>query len=153
MHNSKRTFTISALVLMGALLGACETVPYPERVAAYETKVKAEFVGKSVDALLLAKGPPESSYTLTDGRDVIQYLKERSYTTGGGTYTDYHTEVIGYKTFTRDNGTTKQIPITRQVPYLRTDPLVTHHEKCAQRFVISKAKIVEDFKWEGNSCF
>ena len=153
MRNLNKTFTISSLVFLGAILGACETVPYPERLANYEAKMRAEYVGKSVDALLLSMGPPESSFTLTDGRDVIQYVKERNYTTGGGTYTDYHTEIIGYKTFKRDDGTTKQIPITRQIPYLRTDPLVDHHEKCAQRFVISKAKTIEDFKWEGNSCF
>ena len=79
--------TLSAL----ALTAACETVPYDERVKAYEDSVALRFVGKSVDELILAFGPPNSSYKLSDGRDVLQYEVDRTYTTGGGSYTSYQT--------------------------------------------------------------
>lgn len=146
-----KIFGILGLSLIA--LTACETVPYADRVAAYEAKMNSDFVGKSVDNLIFALGPPQSSYPLTDGRDVIQYSFEESETRGGGTHMDYETIVIGYRTHTRQDGSTKQVPITKQIPYMRTDPVYTVHKNCIKRFTVTKEKLVEGFKWEGNSCF
>jgi len=133
-------------------LGACETVPYAERVAAYEASVNAQFVGKSADELVLALGPPMSSFKLSDGRDVFQYARDNTYTTGGGSYTSYESytrrrEVI------RPDGTVQVIKDRESVPVQRVEPLRTVSEVCVRRFVMSKDGIVESFRWEGNDCF
>ncbi len=143
---------IVSIFALGAL-SACETVPYEERVAAFEGKMRADFVGKSVDSVIMAFGPPQSSFTLSDGKDMIQYSVEQSYTGGGDTYMSYESVVTGYTTYTRPNGTTKQIPIYTQVPVTRVNPVYTVHKKCVKRFIVGADKIVQDFRWEGNSCF
>ncbi len=141
-----------SIFAFASLIG-CETIPYEERVAAFEGKMRADFVGKSVDSLILALGPPQSSFTLSDGKDVIQYTMEQSYTGGGDTYMAYESIVTGYTTYTRPNGTTKQIPVYTQIPVQRVNPVYTVHKKCVKRFVVGTNKTVEDFRWEGNSCF
>lgn len=143
----------SIFALAAFLLAGCETIPYADRVAAFEAKINADFVGKSIDSLILAMGPPQSTYPLTDGREIAQYSFENSETRGGGSYMDYETITVGYSTYTRKDGTTKQIPITKQIPYWRTEPVYTVYQKCVKRFVITQDKKVEAFKWEGNSCF
>lgn len=148
----KLYFGLLGLLAFGAL-GACETIPYEERVAAFEGKMRADFVGKSVDNLILAFGPPQSSFTLSDGKEMFQYSMEQSYTGGGDTYMAYESVITGYTTYTRPNGTTKQIPIYTQVPVTRVNPVYTVHKKCVKRFVVGQDKLVQEFRWEGNSCF
>eukprot|EP01031_Cornospumella_fuschlensis_P009084 gene9084-11158_t len=72
-----------------AFAAACETVPFEERAKAYEDQMAQRFVGKSADELVLAFGPPQSSYKLTDGRDVLQYEQKRTSTQGGASYTSF----------------------------------------------------------------
>ena len=136
----------------GLALSACQTIPYPERLATFETQMKERFVGKSVDELILAFGPPGSSYTLSDGRDVVQYLEERTSTSGGDSYTTYDT-ASRVRVVTDKNGNPQRIVETFQVPRTEISPIYTSHQKCAKRFIVSKQKIVEGFAWEGNSCF
>lgn len=145
-------YLLVSIFAFGAL-SACETVPYEERVAAFEGKMRADFIGKSVDTLILAFGPPQSSFPLSDGKEMLQYSMEESYTGGGDTYMSYESVITGYSTYTRPNGTTKQIPIYTQVPVTRVNPVYTVHKNCTKRFVIGPDKLVQDFKWEGNSCF
>jgi hypothetical protein len=149
---SKSGLKIGALAILLAL-GACQTIPYAQRAANFETKMRTDFIGKSKDNIVLAFGVPHSSYMLTDGREVAQYFEEKTYTTGGGTYTDYEYVVVGTRSVEQKDGSVKQVPITRAIPYLRTDPITTHHQECTRRFVIGKDKNIEDFKWQGNSCF
>jgi hypothetical protein len=135
-----------------ALTAACETVPYEERVKAYEDSVAMRFVGKSVDELILAFGPPNSSYKLSDGRDVLQYEVDRTFTTGGGSYTSYETQ-----TRTRrvrdDDGTVRRVEERYTVPVQNVEPIRTINQECVRRFVVSQDKRVETFRWQGNSCF
>ncbi len=150
--NSK--FGLCSALLLGAslALSACQTIPYPERLAAFENQMKDRFVGKSVDQLILAFGPPESSYTLSDGRDVVQYKDERTITSGGDSYTSF--ETASRVRVVRDkNGNPQRIVETYHVPTTNISPVYTSHQKCAKRFIVSKQKIVEGFAWEGNSCF
>ena len=140
--------TLSAL----ALTAACETVPYDERVKAYEDSVALRFVGKSVDELILAFGPPNSSYKLSDGRDVLQYEVDRTYTTGGGSYTSYETQTRTRRV--RDNdGNVRNVEERVTVPVQNVEPIRTVNQDCVRRFVVSQDKRVETFRWQGNACF
>jgi hypothetical protein len=150
-HTMKRlliALTLSAL----ALTAACETVPYEERVKAFEDSIAARFVGKSVDELILAFGPPQSSYKLSDGRDVLQYESDRTFTTGGGSYTSYQTATRTRQV--RDNdGTVRNVEERQTIPVQNVEPIRTVNQLCTRRFVVSHDKRVETFRWEGNSCF
>ena len=140
--------TFSAL----ALTSACETVPYEERVKAYEDSVALRFVGKSSDELILAFGPPNSSYKLSDGRDVLQYEIDRTFTTGGGSYTSYESRTRTRQV--RDNdGTVRNIEERVSYPVQNIEPIRTINQVCTRRFVVGQDKRVETFRWQGNSCF
>lgn len=143
---------LSTFLFAVLALSACQTTSIAERRAAFELDMNTRFVGKSADALVLAFGPPHSSYTLTDGREVAQYREERSSTSGGDSYTSYDTvsrsrEIIG------PNGARRVVTDLQQVPVTSITPIQTRFELCVRRFVISKEKVVEAFAWEGNSCF
>jgi hypothetical protein len=147
----KRTlfaFALSAL----ALTAACETVPYEERVKAFEDSVTARFVGRSVDELILAFGPPQSSYKLSDGRDVLQYENDKTFTTGGGSYTSYET-VTRNRQIREADGTVRTVQDRQSIPVTNTSPIQTINQVCTRRFVVSQDKRVETFRWQGNSCF
>ena len=144
---------LSAIFVSATLaLSACQTTPYPERRAAYELDMNTRFVGKSADIMVLAFGPPHSSYTLTDGREVAQYRDERTNTSGGGTYTSYDT-VSRAREIINPDGTRRLVYENMQIPTTNITPIQTRHLLCVRRFVISRDKIVESFAWEGNSCF
>lgn len=147
----KRLLTILAFSIL-ALTAACETVPYEERVKAFEDGVTARFVGRSVDELILAFGPPNSSYKLSDGRDVLQYESDRTFTSGGGSYTSYNT-VTRTRRIRESDGTVRNVEEQQTVPVQNVEPIRTYNQVCIRRFVITPDKRVETFRWQGNSCF
>ena len=150
----KTTPIALTLVLTGLALclAGCETVPYPERAAAYEAGMTARFVGKSSDELVLAFGPPQSSYVLSDGRNVLQYEFDRSSTRGGDTYTTYQ-HVQRARTITDNAGNTRVVQVTETIPVTNATPIYTVNQTCIRRFVVGQNHIVESFRWQGNSCF
>lgn len=152
MQIRSKSILLASIAISIFALSGCETIPYPERVATYEGEMRARFVGKSADELVLAFGPPHSSYTLSDGRDVLQYTKERTTTSGGDSYTSYDTAYRTREVRDKD-GTVRTISESYQVPRTNISPVYTNHERCVRRFVVTKEKIVEAFAWEGNSCF
>jgi hypothetical protein len=150
-HTMKRLLTALTFSAL-ALTAACETVPYEERVKAFEDSIAARFVGKSVDELILAFGPPQSSYKLSDGRDVLQYESDRTFTTGGGSYTSYQTATRTRQVRDKD-GTVRNVEERETIPVQNVDPIRTINQLCTRRFVVAADKRVETFRWEGNSCF
>jgi hypothetical protein len=147
----KRLLTILTFSAL-ALTAACETVPYGERVKAFEDGVTARFVGRSVDELILAFGPPNSSYKLSDGREVLQYESDRTFTAGGGSYTSYNT-VTRTRRIRESDGTVRNVEEQQTVPVQNVEPIRTYNQVCTRRFVVTPEKRVEAFRWQGNSCF
>lgn len=141
-------FTIAALTSTAA----CETIPYEERVKAFEDSINLRFVGRSVDDLILAFGPPNSSYKLSDGRDVLQYEIDRTFTTGGGSYTSYQTETRTRQVREND-GTVRNVEERQTIPVQNVEPIRTVNQVCTRRFVVTPDKQVVDFRWQGNACF
>jgi hypothetical protein len=147
----KRLLTAVAISVL-TLTAACETVPYEDRVKAFEDSVTARFVGKSVDELILAFGPPNSSYKLSDGRDVLQYEIDRTFTSGGGSYTSYQTATRTRQVRDSD-GTVRNVEESHSVPVQNYEPIRTYNQVCTRRFVVTQDKRIEAFRWQGNSCF
>ena len=135
-----------------ALTAACETIPFEERAKAYEDQMAQRFVGKSADELVLAFGPPQSSYKLTDGRDVLQYEQKRTNTQGGESYTSFR-EVTRFRTETDAAGNVRTVQYNESVPVTNSSPVYTVNQNCIRRFVVANDKKVESFRWEGNACF
>ncbi|MCU0882252.1 MAG: hypothetical protein MUF14_06250 [Hyphomonadaceae bacterium] len=143
----------AALVMAGlAGLAGCQTVPHAERVAAYETAMKTRFVGKSSDELVLTLGPPDSSFKLSDGREVFQYENRSEFIGGGETYTDWVTRT-SYRTVRSSDGSRVRVPAHVSIPVVRTTPIYSRTNVCINRFVVDVNSTVEDFRWEGNACF
>lgn len=148
-----RKTTLIAVALAGVLgAAACETIPYEERVAAYEASVRQRFVGQSADTLVLALGPPDSTFTLSDGRDLFQYSLDETRTRGGDSYTAYETSTRVREVRAPD-GTVSQVEERISVPVVRTNPIYTERRTCTRRFIIDQNDVVQDFAWQGNACF
>lgn len=145
--------TVKLLVVgLGIFASACETIPYEDRVKAYEDSMTARFVGQSADVLVLTYGPPSSSYKLTDGREVLQFEFQTSSTVGGESYTSLE-NVTRSRVITDRDGTSRTVQETRTIPIVNTSPIRTINRDCKRRFVVGLDKKVERFNWEGNSCF
>ncbi len=141
-------------LLGGALLGlfaigisACETIPYQTRLDNFEGPIKAKYIGQSVDNVVLDMGPPSSSYTLSDGREIIQYSSRRTdRSSAGGTI------ALGTSFGHYYNRGSVLMAWPMFSPYYN-DGYSERELVCIKRFMVNKDKKVEDFRWEGNSCF
>ena len=114
-------------VVAGALLAACATEEHYNRML-------AGWVGRPLDDLMIQWGPPDKTATLSRGGKVIEYDRRRTVTTGG--YTRYEP--------VRTDDETIWIPV--EVPGRE------RHLRCATRFVISPADIIESWSHDGNDC-
>lgn len=133
---------VSALVAFG--LSACETVPNAEKAKMYDSAMRAKFIGKSFDEVVLTFGPPSSNYQMNDGRIMYQYsLSQTSLYSPGGTihYGGYYGS--RHSAFGLGFG----------FPFGFSNGVNEYKRDCTRRFIVNNAKIVEDFKFEGNACF
>ncbi len=116
-------------VFAGALLAACAT-------EAHYNRMLAGWVGRPLDDLMMQWGPPDKTATLSRGGKVIEYDRERIVTTGG--YTQYEPVIT--------DGDKDSILVPVAVPSQE------HHLRCATRFVVSPAGIIESWSHDGNDC-
>lgn len=114
--------TIAAVTLIGMALSACETTE------GYEQMLNT-WLGKPVDRLVEAWGPPQASYTYGDGRRSLQY-SEKS--------TRYYPPMTSYDPYSGRQTTVFD-------GYARDMSCVTTFEADAQG-------IIRSWKWHGNSC-
>jgi hypothetical protein len=132
---------------LALILGACQTVPYQTKVDNFEAPIRAKYVGKSVDNVVLDMGPPNSNYTLSDGREVLQYSKKRMDRTSMGGTIAIGTGFGGY----HNRGS-----VVMAWPFFSPFYDNSYNERelvCVKRFLVDKDKKVTDFRWEGNACF
>jgi hypothetical protein len=112
------------------MISACATT------ANYEN-ILGTWVSQPVDKLVMAWGPPQSSYTLSDGGRVIEYLRQ------GTAYMPMSTPQYG--TVWGSGGTvgTYSGAGTTYVPVQRW---------CKTRFVVNPQGYIMNWQWEGNRC-
>lgn len=142
----KHLASLAMLCLLA--VGGCATT------ANYE-KILQSWVGAHVDRLVTSWGPPQSSFRLSDGAQVLEYTNQRTVQGGGYTYTQpqttYHSGSAsaygtygGYASGTYSGTSTTYVQ--RQTPVYNI-PLT-----CKTRFTVNPQGIITNWAWEGNNC-
>jgi hypothetical protein len=127
-------------MLMFAMLTGC--VSMEQRKATFNQSLDI-YVGKNADELVLAKGPPTSSFTLSTGAKVFEYSHSQTVNRGGDTYTTLQPVFVP----NANGGSWVSIPTQRATP------LSSYEYFCKVLFKISPANIVESWSAQGNGCY
>jgi len=127
-------------VLAALLLSGCASEA--QRKAKFYQSMDP-FVGGTADDLVLAKGPPSNSFTLTTGGRVFEYARNHSVTSGGGSYP------VGGPVLVRDRRGGSWI----STPAYRSFPVTTAEYYCKILVRISPTNNVESWSSEGNDCY
>ncbi|MGK2915114.1 MAG: hypothetical protein ACSLE5_11830 [Porticoccaceae bacterium] len=130
------------IVTVLALLMVSGCVSQEQRKAKFFQSMDA-FVGGTADDLVLAKGPPSNSFTLTTGGRVFEYSRNQTVTSGGGSYP------VAGSVFVGDRQGGGWI----SAPSYRTFPVTTSEYYCKILVKISPANLVESWSSEGNDCY
>lgn len=101
------------------------------------------YTGKNADNLVLAKGPPTSTFTLSTGERVFEYLSTNVVIRGGNNFTSFQPMFVPNTT----GGNWVQVP-TQQ-----STPISSYQYSCKILFRISRSNIVESWTAEGNGCY
>lgn len=107
------------------LLAACATTVRHEAAL-------AQWVGKPLDALVLEWGPPQGSYTLRDGRQVIEYRQQQIVRRPGWGRSMLHSPRIFYLLDEMDDEYSLR--------------------QCSTRFIVDAQGIIQQWAWDGNDC-
>lgn len=134
---------LSLLVLLiASLFGltGCGIAKRQQAKADFQSQMNG-LIGKSSDALILARGVPTSTASLSDGGKVLEYVKSRTETSGGGSYTQ--TRAI-YQ------------PATNSyiyVPVQQNIPIGSETMNCKIIVHVSSENKILSWKSEGNDCY
>lgn len=139
---------VTSLLLLVLAVAGCATT------ANYE-KILRSWVGVHVDRLVASWGPPQGSFKLSDGGQVLEYTDQRTMQLGGYTYTEpqttYHSGSAsaygsrgGYAYGTYSGRSTTYVQ--KQTPVYNI-PLT-----CRTRFTVNPQGIITKWSWEGNNC-
>lgn len=127
-------------VLMAALLVLSGCVSMEQRRSEFTASMDA-WVGKSLDELVQAKGPPTGSFTLSSGKRVIEYLRKDTMFVGGDAMTTM-TPV-----FVPNGGGWVYVPQQAYFP-ARSTTLT-----CKIVLTVTKENVIESWRAEGNDCY
>lgn len=140
----ERTIKAITLVALISLISGCATTKNYESIL-------DTWLGSSADDLVASWGPPQNSYTLSDGGKVLEYLKQDSFQIGGFTYsvpvTTHHSGTVSSYTSgisSYDGSSTTYVQ--------KQAPVHTITSKCITRFVVDAKHIINRWTWEGDAC-
>ena len=128
------------VMLLLATLASCTSLE--QRKASFAQTVDI-YVGKNADDLVLAKGPPSSSFTLSTGAKVFEYSRSQTVMRGGNSYTTMQPVYVP----NANGGSWVSVP-TQQAT-----PVSSFEYNCKILFKISPANIVESWSAQGNGCY
>lgn len=139
---------VTSLLLLVLGVAGCATT------ANYE-KILRSWVGVHFDRLVASWGPPQGSFKLSDGGQVLEYTDQRTMQLGGYTYTEPQTTYQsgsasaygsrgGYAYGTYSGTSTTYVQ--KQTPVYNI-PLT-----CRTRFTVNPQGIITNWSWEGNNC-
>jgi len=132
-------------LIAALLLSGCAST------ANYEASLQ-QWVGQPLDDLVLAWGPPQSSYTLRDGRQVVEYLRQRIINTPGFTWHHPHTIYQEGQTYNADGSPSGEYRGSSTIFLAEETPGDSHYLECRTRFIVSQQGDIQQWKWEGNDC-
>jgi len=101
------------------------------------------YVGRPVDELILARGVPSASASLSTGGRVLEYSSGRTSISGGYSYLTYTPVFVP-----NSSGGGTWI----SVPSHQTAPIHTSERRCKLTFEVSAAGKVLNWRAEGNDC-
>lgn len=113
-----------------------------EAIRKFQTEMDG-YVGKSVDELILVRGVPTATATLSSGGKVLEYSTQRSSVSGGYSYLTYTPVFVP-----NSSGGGTWI----SVPSHETAPISTSEWRCKLTFQISVDHKVLNWRAEGNDC-
>lgn len=135
---------VSALI---CFVSACATTAKYERVL-------NSWLGADSDRLVSAWGPPTSSYDLSNGGKVLEYVWQGNMQLGGYTYTVPQTtyyngnvNVYGNRGFAYGNYMGSSTTYVQQ-----TSPTYNIPLSCTTLFTTNSAGIITNWRWQGNNC-
>lgn len=128
------------ILIVFLLMTGCVTAEQKEAFKNTNDK----YVGKSADELIIDRGPPTSSATLSTGGKVFEYSNSNNVTSGGGS-----TTVSELVYVPGPNGSTGSWV---NVPTQKANPVSSKKYWCKLLFTISPLGIVEKWTAEGNRC-
>lgn len=129
------------------LLAACATT------GKYKVALNS-WVGASADRLVSSWGPPDSSYRLSDGGQVLQYSRGGNVQMPGYTYTTPQTTyengtASAYGTYGSAYGTYSGTSTT----YVQHHTAgINIHLSCVTRFTVNASGIITNWAFQGNNC-
>ena len=113
--------------------------------AKYEAKLNT-WIGASEDALVASWGVPNKTYTLSNGKKAIEYVRRETGQTGGYVYTmpvrTYESGNIGGQLYSGTSVT--NVPVV--------EPVQEYRLVCMTSFVLDKNGKAESWHHEGNNC-
>lgn len=124
-----------------ALLAGCASMN-EEAARRFQAEMDG-YVGKPVDELILARGVPTASATLSSGGKVLEYSSSRTSVSGGYSYLSYTPVFVPSST---GGGTWISVP-THQ-----TAPIQSMELRCKLTFQIAPDQKVLNWRAEGNDC-
>lgn len=133
-------------ILMTTLLvSGCTTT------ANYEAALQ-HWVGRPLDDLVLTWGPPQGSYTLQDGRKVIEYLRQSVIYSPGFTWHRPHTIYQQGQTHNADGSPAGEYHSSSTIFLPEEMPGSSRYLECRTRFTVSPQGDIQQWGWEGNGC-
>jgi hypothetical protein len=131
------------LALIAVLAGCATTENYEN--------ILGTWMGSSADDLVASWGPPQNTYTRSDGGKVLEFKKQSSFQLGGYTYsspvTTHHSG-----TMNSNNGGIYGYNGTSTTFEERKTPVQTFNTNCVTRFTVDSSDIIRSWAWEGNAC-
>ena len=137
------------LVFASVLLASCATT------ANFE-KTLQSWVGKDVDRLIAEWGPPQSSFLLRDGGQVLEWTRQRTAQVGGFRYSTPQTTYEAGKVTVqtpggRVTGTGTYSGTTTTYVQKQTS-VYNVQQSCSARFTVTGQGKISAWAWQGNSC-
>lgn len=137
-----RYFNMTCLILTLVLAG-CSTLSNEERQKLFAGENDV-FVGKTYDELVLGKGVPTGTATLSDGGKVVEYYNAQIEISGGETY--YFPSTVFVQNTTGGGNWVF-------VEQMRSIPVRSWNKICKLDFVVSPKNVVASWKYEGRGCY
>jgi hypothetical protein len=128
-------------LLCSLVLAGCASMN--EEVARQFRAEMDGYVGRSVDELILVRGVPTASVSLSTGGKVLEYSTSRTSISGGTSYITYTPVFVPN---TSGGGT------WISVPSHQSSPIYSSERSCKLTFQVSADNTVLNWKAEGNEC-
>jgi|TARA_E500000178_G_C16830014_1_gene665593 hypothetical protein len=138
---------LNLMVVLLFVLAGCKTTENYQ-------KILRSWVGQPVDNLLMQWGPPDNTYSLSNGGKILEYNYEKHFQLGGETVTVPQTTYHSGRVRMYGNGSSQYGNYSgSSTTYVeKKTPVQNYTWKCITRFTVSENSIITGWEHEGNYC-